>query len=439
MSAHEEFLELCASATAGELSADEQARLEAHLAGCADCRRVMSEYEAVTRTGLPGLVQDFAAKHEVVDESWSVENAEDAFFKRLDKEQDGQEPKRIGYDDSEQTKVGKRFTYRPSQIRWREIWMPFAAAVLLALALGIAAYKTGVKRGTDVARTLPQPAKESASSLEEQASDVGHERAELVAKLAENAKVIDDLKHQLAEQLKVVSSLKSVDGAVARAAGNSQENVQSTSDASATRNEELSAAQARLAELQKTVEAATAQRDGNARQAATLEAKVNELTQLVREREQALDQRDAEVTKGQELLAHDRDIRELMGARDLYMADVHDVSGKGTDTTYGRVFYTKGKRLIFYAFDLDAQPGVQNASSFQAWGRKGPDKQQARSLGIFYEDNVSKKRWVLKADDPKTLEDIDAVFVTVEPNGGSHHPSGKQLLFAYLRVNPNHP
>jgi len=129
----------------------------------------------------------------------------------------------------------------------------------------------------------------------------------------------------------------------------------------------------------------------------------------------------------------------LMGARDLYMADVHDVSGRGTEKTYGRVFYTKGKRLIFYAFDLDAQPGVQSVSSFQAWGRRGPDKQQAHSLGIFYEDNVSKKRWVLKADDPKSLEDIDAVFVTVEPNGGSQHPSGKPLLFAYLRISPNHP
>ena len=34
---------------------------------------------------------------------------------------------------------------------------------------------------------------------------------------------------------------------------------------------------------------------------------------------------------------------------------------------------------------------------------------------------------------------IDAVFVTVEPNGGSHKPSSKPLLFAYLKVNPNHP
>ena len=317
--------------------------------------------------------------------------------------------------------------------------MTFAAAVLLALALGITLYRTGVKRGAEVGQSIPAAAKESADSLEEQASDAGHERAQLEAKLAENSKVIDDLKRQLSEQVKVVNSLKSVGTAPANASGSEQQALQAAIDGRAKRDEEVVAAQAKLVEFQKILDAATAQRDENARKAAVLEAKVNELTQQVREREQALDQRDVEVAKGQELLAHDRDIRELMGARDLYMADVHDVSGKGTDKTYGRVFYTKGKRLIFYAFDLDAQPGVQNASTFQAWGRKGPDKQQARSLGIFYEDNVTKKRWVLKAEDPKTLEDIDAVFVTVEPNGGSQHPSGKPLLFAYLRVSPNHP
>ncbi|HKF24929.1 MAG TPA: anti-sigma factor, partial [Candidatus Acidoferrum sp.] len=61
------------------------------------------------------------------------------------------------------------------------------------------------------------------------------------------------------------------------------------------------------------------------------------------------------------------------------------------------------------------------------------------NLGIFYEDNAAKKRWVLKANDPRALDDIDAVFVTIEPNGGSPSPSGKQLLFAYLRAKPNHP
>jgi hypothetical protein len=439
MESHEEFRELCAAATAGELSADEQARLSAHLATCPECQRVLRDYELVTVKGVAALAEehDLASK-EGLDSSWSTEKAEAAFFKRLEKELNLHTPA-AGNDGTESQTVGKRFTYRPSQFRWREIWMPFAAAIFLALALGVAAYKTGLKRGTDVARTPAQPAKEAESSLEAQASDAGYERAQLEEKLADNAKLIADLKHQLTEQAAIVRFLKSAQTASVHTSQQGQQAAQTNDEAGKHRDQELLAAQAKLAELQKTVEQAAAQRDESARQAAVLEAKVNELTALAREREVALDRTESEVAKGQELLAHDRDIRELMGARELYMADVHDVSGKGTAKTYGRVFYTKGKRLIFYAFDLDAIPGVQNTSSFQAWGRRGPDRQEAHSLGIFYEDNVSKKRWVLKADDPRSLEDIDAVFVTVEPNGGSSHPSGKQLLFAYLRVNPNHP
>jgi hypothetical protein len=439
MGPHEEFLELCAAATAGELSAEEKVRLDSHLASCVECRQAMSEFEAATRVTVSALAEELPPTRGTTGDACSVEEAERRFFKRLDSEQKYTQRATAMEGHPERSMAGRRFAYRPSQIHWREVWMTFAAAVLLAVALGITAYKTGIKRGTDAARTIPVPTKENTPSLEAQVSDAGYARAQLEARLAENAKVIGDLKHQLSEQTRLVTSLRSVGVASENTSGNGHENVRVASDDKTKRDEELAAAQAKLAEFQKTLEAATAQRDENARQAAGLEAQVNELTQLVRAREQALDQKEGEVAKGQELLEHDRDIRELMGARELYMADVHDVSGKGTAKTYGRVFYTKGKSLIVYAFDLDAQPGFQNAKSFQAWGRKGPDRAQARSLGIFYEDNASKKRWVLKADDPKTLEDIDAVFVTVEPHGGSQHPSGKQLLFASLRISPNHP
>jgi hypothetical protein len=199
-------------------------------------------------------------------------------------------------------------------------------------------------------------------------------------------------------------------------------------------NQKLEAAQAKTQGLQDKLDALEHQSSEDKKQATALEAKAADLTRLLRDRETTIDQQ-------QELLAHDRDIRDLMGARDLYVAEVYDVERTGeTKKPYGRVFYTKGKSLIFYAYDLDQQAGLKNASTFQAWGRRGPDWKEALNLGVFYVDNASKKRWVLRFDDPKALAQIDAVFVTVEPRGGSHKPSSnKPLLFAYLHVDPNHP
>jgi len=178
-------------------------------------------------------------------------------------------------------------------------------------------------------------------------------------------------------------------------------------------SQKLEAAEAKTQGLQSTLDSLERQSSQDKQRVTALEAKVSDLTGLLRDRENTLDQQ-------QELLAHDRDIRDLMGARDLYVAEVYDVERNGeTKKPYGRVFYTKGKSLIFYAYDLDQQAGAKNASTFQAWGRRGPDWQQALNLGIFYVDNSSKKRWVLRFDDPKALAQIDAVFV-VHPSRTGH-------------------
>jgi hypothetical protein len=149
---------------------------------------------------------------------------------------------------------------------------------------------------------------------------------------------------------------------------------------------------------------------------------------------------EANIKQHEQFLASDRDIRELMGARELYIADVFDVDVNGDKRRpFGRVFYTTGQSLIFYAFDLDQQPRMRNADTFQAWGRHGVGDRNPLNLGIFYVDNKANRRWVLKFDNPDALSQIDAVFVTVEPHRGSQTPSGKQLLFASLRTKPNHP
>src|SRR6267154_666181 len=168
----------------------------------------------------------------------------------------------------------------------------------------------------------------------------------------------------------------------------------------------------------------------------SLEARIEELMAINRDQERRL--KDSE-----QYLASDRDIRELMGARKLYIADVFDVdSGSRTKKPFGRVFYTQGKSLIFYAFDLDRQRGVVNANTFQVWGQKETAQgEQALplNLGILYMDNETNHRWVMRFDDPKQLAEIDAVFVTVEPRGGSRKPTSKPFLYALLRNEVNHP
>ena len=196
---------------------------------------------------------------------------------------------------------------------------------------------------------------------------------------------------------------------------------------------DLEHSEANLALKEKDLDVVDEQRRGQTQREKELETRAAQLEELLKDR-------DSAVERQQDLLAYDRDIRDLMGARDLYVAEVFDVGHNGkTKKPFGRVFFTKGKSLIFYAYDLDQQPSLREASSFQAWGRRGPDASKAASLGMFYLDNSSHKRWVVKSDDPNLIQQIDAVFVTVEPKGGSQKPTGKQLLFAYLRVEPNHP
>jgi membrane carboxypeptidase/penicillin-binding protein len=140
------------------------------------------------------------------------------------------------------------------------------------------------------------------------------------------------------------------------------------------------------------------------------------------------------------LLAAGRDIHDLMEARNLHIADVFDVDSKGKDQrAFGRVFYTEQKSLIFYAFDLGDRNTAKRNASFQVWGTRGPVQNPVQSLGIFYVDDQKQNRWLLKFEDPRILAEIDSVFVTIEPPGGSARPTGRKFLYAYLNANPNHP
>jgi hypothetical protein len=139
-------------------------------------------------------------------------------------------------------------------------------------------------------------------------------------------------------------------------------------------------------------------------------------------------------------LAADKDIRDLIGARNLYIADIMDVNGAGQSRKpFGRVFYTKTKSLVFYAYDLDGQPGVRRTSTFQVWGRTSANDRKPINLGILYMDSATNRRWTLRVDNPEQLARLDSVFVTIEPHEQTDRPTGKPFLYASLQRVPNHP
>jgi hypothetical protein len=433
MGPHEEFLELCAVSTSGDLTEEEWRKLQAHLPGCAECRQIMSEFEAAVAIGVPLLSSELSATPSEEFELPQNQMSAPLSPRVVASVAEQNESVISTGDEKRGLALAERNGNRRTRVNWNYVWLPFAACILLTIALGVYAYRIGRGHNTEVVRVVSNPSDTRVNALEEGISDAGHERETLKGQLQERDHVIADLKRHIEEQSTSLNDMKATQTNLEQSLQNDEAERQRMAEERASFAQKIDTAQASLQKMQADLNTERQQRSDDQVRDASSQAQVRDLSGQLHEREQTIDKQD-------ELLSHDRDIRDLMGARDLYIAEVYDVARDGaTQKPYGRVFYTKGKSLILYAYDLNQEAGVKNVSTFQAWGRRGPDKEQALSLGIFYQDNAAKKHWVLKFDDPKALEQIDAVFVTVEPNGGSHMPSGKPLLFAYLKVDPNHP
>ena len=415
---HDYFVELCALSTSGVLSAEEWKELEEHLSGCSECLTIKAQYDHVIASTIPALAPNSGLEdHPVYPASaWSLDQAEASLMATLDRD-------RISPDRSPV----------PSSVsRQRDRLWFYAAAALFLVASACVGYRIGVFKGSNTKpmAVLGEPTVvNSRSPVGHVAGDTPatHEREEQdVARTAE-------LHRQLQANLVEVAKLKQQKSQLEAELAERNADLDRDSRDRVEVDHQLALSQSTLQSLEDKLGLIASQNSQEIAQSQALQAQVNALNASLQEKNQ-------EVARGDDLLQHDRDIRNLMGARDLYIAEIFDVAKTGdTQKPFGRVFYTKGKSLVFYAYDLDQQPGVKLANTFQAWGRRGPDPQHDVNLGIFYQDDQNKKRWILKFNDPATLAQIDAVFVTVEPNGKSSKPSGKPLLFTYLRMTPNHP
>jgi hypothetical protein len=445
---HQRYFELCALATTGTLTDQEWNELKRHLTDCVRCDKRVQEYREIARTGMATLMPDnntatdssFIGQPEM-EKSWSSEIAKTELFTRIARDHVAPQHRLGSHAESQpgrrtlSTKLWTKLWNREWQLRPQ-----YALLAIVVALIAVSAYRFGTTRARDLANTQSRSSSLIASSWRTELDRLKLERAVLAANLQSQTLQLHDVSEELELRAAEVEKWKAVQSKTV------EQLQQRTSEIGTLQAHQIAAEAQRDAIDRKLQESQAALqtiqqkydtlRDQNAAQlvrTASLETRIDDLSVRLKEA-------DSTVQQHERFLASDRDIRDLMGARELYIADVFDVDQNGkTQKPFGRAFYTRGKSLIFYAFDLDQQPHLRNASTFQAWGRRGLNDKPPLNMGIFYLDNETNKRWVLKFDDPEALAQIDAVFVTIEPRGGSQKPSGKQLLFASLRSVPNHP
>ena len=405
---HDEFVALCALYYSGEISEEEWALLQIHMAYCDSCQDRFHQYQTITSNVIPATAAVAAseASNEPPESATSLAEAERKLMNRLDS------------TPADQELLRKRKS---------AYWLPsiLIAACLVGLACLIGIYRTPPKSESTTQSNIQDPVREVNPPVPPTAA--GPDAHQDLKRARDD---VANLQQQLKQSSQALAGVqKQLDSEQAAAKQISQERD--------TLSQQLAAAKTEVDALGHKTATAPEDATQQASRVDTLETKIRELNAAIEDKDTALSEKDRMLALDQDFLAHDRDIRDLIGARNLYIADIFDTSENGkTAKQFGRLFYTKDRSLVFYGFDLDKQAGLKRNASFQVWG-SGSDKPPV-SLGLFYEDDKN-KRWILRCNDAKALARLDMVFVTMEPPGGSTKPTGKQLLRAYLQIPPNHP
>jgi hypothetical protein len=289
MGPHEEFLELCALSTAGGLTTEEQNRLWAHLAACSDCREAMKQFETVVDKDISALAPELASNTPYENPSWSTEEAEAAFFKRLSEEGTG-----IPQHRDETNPSSPPFVIPPGHgfngvFDRFHFWLPLAAAALLCATLGILTYRMGMRRGVDVARLEHGSSQTKPPGPDEPSEATLRERDAAQAQLAERDKAISELRGQMALQSVELAKLKALQVKQQQAAQMGNEEKQQLAQERDRLTQQQEAQQADLLASEKKLNALEQQRLEDVVYAAGLEAKVADLSRAVKDQERTTD------------------------------------------------------------------------------------------------------------------------------------------------------
>src|SRR5216683_2513126 len=85
---HDEFLELCAISTSGQLTEVERQSLETHLSECPGCREAMRQFNAIVEEAIPAVASEYLQEDEAaLGDSWSQNGALANLLGRLTREE----------------------------------------------------------------------------------------------------------------------------------------------------------------------------------------------------------------------------------------------------------------------------------------------------------------------------------------------------------------
>lgn len=396
----------------GQLDPSDRTALEGHLSVCEDCRTEFSDIALIvaeitsladkSRPGpvSPGLTERFVARARTEGIPLSSPSS-----------------------NREVTR---------SRSRNGNLFALLAVAALVLLAVGVRMINLSTWDGFSLHRASqpslpilspPGPAEVRAS----QGDEIVRDRAKLQIQVQSLEKDIAALTARLRLDQQALAAAK------AETIGLTSD-LKASGDEAANLRKGIADRDSQVAELARNVEKLQSLKDSD-----TLAFKIEE-TELSNLRDQ-VSKLNVKLQESEQLSAAANQAKDLIVARHLHIVDVDDTDENGKQQKpFGRIFYTEGKKLVFYAYDLSDPRRFNAKINFYVWGGREGLTKPIKSLGIFHSDDVSAGRWVLQFDDPSVLAQINCVWVTAESAQKTiTQPSGKQLLFASLGKTINHP
>jgi hypothetical protein len=417
MPKHKYFEQLCALAPLGNLPYLQQQELETHLAECDECRELSAEFLQVHREAIEPIAGEAesiieAGRDRVKSEMW-------ANIARADEQRS-----RVAVDESI---LGSSAVASTIFYRYRlPLWAGASAMAVAAVSfwIGTQIHRTGkpilADKSASSYRSRSRTSATNDSAPDNSKLELQGQVVKLTQSLAQGQQQIEALQKRLGTDDQELSRAVAAEVAL-------QAEMERRNTAVKTTQAELDAKRAELEQAQST-------NSSDGATIAGLQLQVHDLTSRV-------NLENASIERERDLLSYGRQVRDIIGARNLHVVDVYDMSAAGAiKKPFARAFYTEGQSLVYYAFDLPEGKPDKGRFSYVAWGENSRSGATVRKIGILFKDDQTQRRWSLNFSDPQVLGEIDSVFITLERTDENvAKPKGKRMLTAYLGTTPNHP